>query len=248
MPNRRDKRFARRLQVRFWKRGEKIAHSAYTTNVSTTGMFIATSVPPPPGSRVRVELLHGDEGFMLEGEVVHAARVSPLLKQLRDSGMGVRFLTVPELIAEILPAAAAPREEAVEKEAPEREGAPADADDDGPWDGPDDRPAGRPPLKMQEGRVLPLAFESLPHFLQVLQRDIASGGIFVPNVRGLAVDERVRVELRLPPPVSRTVRLAGRVVHVVGSGEGENLLAGVGVQLSEPELAARQLERMIYAD
>jgi len=99
----RKKRFARRLQVRFWNQGEVHPKAAYTTNISASGMFVSTASPLPQGSRVRVEVSHGNKSFMVEGVVVHAARVAPVLRQLKESGMGIRFLTVEDRMAELIP-------------------------------------------------------------------------------------------------------------------------------------------------
>jgi Tfp pilus assembly protein PilZ len=97
------KRFARRLQVRFWNQGETHPKAAYTTNISASGMFVSTSTPLPSGSRVRVEVSHGTKSFMVEGLVVHAARVAPVLRQLKESGMGIRFLSIEDLMTELIP-------------------------------------------------------------------------------------------------------------------------------------------------
>jgi Tfp pilus assembly protein PilZ len=99
----RRKRFARRIQVRFWNQGETHPRAAYSTNISATGMFVSTATPLPTGSRVRVEILSDDKSCMVEGVVMHSARVAPALRRLKESGMGVRFLSVDELIAELIP-------------------------------------------------------------------------------------------------------------------------------------------------
>lgn len=99
----RKKRFARRLQVRFWAQGETHPRAAYTTNISATGMFVSTASPLPSGSRCRIEVIYETRGFMVEGVVVHAARVAPVLRQLKESGMGIRFLSVEDLMAELIP-------------------------------------------------------------------------------------------------------------------------------------------------
>lgn len=91
MERRSVKRQARRVQVSFWAKGDDDRRTGYTINVSPTGMFVGTNRPLPPGSSVEVEIVDGDQRVTVEGSVVHAARVSPLLQRLRPSGMGVRF-------------------------------------------------------------------------------------------------------------------------------------------------------------
>src|SRR5262245_40328313 len=104
MPNaRRAVRRPRRVQVQFWKRGDSHLFPGYTTNISTTGMFLATNSPQPPGTRLRVEVLEGARGFIVEGVVAHARKTRSDLMRLTQSGMGIRFLTVEELVRELIP-------------------------------------------------------------------------------------------------------------------------------------------------
>jgi hypothetical protein len=69
-----------------------------------TGMFIATQNPYPPGTRLRVEVLEGQRGFVIEGVVAHARKIRGELMRLTQPGMGVRFLSIEELIRELIPA------------------------------------------------------------------------------------------------------------------------------------------------
>lgn len=93
----------RRVQVQFWKRDEPHAYPGYTTNISMTGMFIATRSPYPPGTRLRIEVLEGERGFVIEGMVAHARKIRGELMRLSQPGMGVRFMTVEELVRELIP-------------------------------------------------------------------------------------------------------------------------------------------------
>ncbi|HET9212031.1 MAG TPA: PilZ domain-containing protein [Thermoanaerobaculia bacterium] len=122
MPSRRRAiRRPRRVQVHFWRQGDPTAYIGYTTNISLTGMFVATNSPLSSGSRVRIEVADRDRGFMVEGVVAHA-RKSPLeLARLSQSGMGIRFLTVEELVRELMPAGLAETEEIPQAAAPSPE-------------------------------------------------------------------------------------------------------------------------------
>src|SRR5258708_30760318 len=93
----------RRVQVSFWRRGEPNAYIGYTTNISMTGMFIATNSPMAGGSRIRVEVVDRDRGFMVEGVVAHARKISVDMTRISTSGMGVRFLTGEGLVKELFP-------------------------------------------------------------------------------------------------------------------------------------------------
>jgi Tfp pilus assembly protein PilZ len=105
MLKRQSVRRPRRVQVSFWRRGEPTPYIGYTTNISVTGMFIATNSPLAGGSRIRVEVVDRDRGFMVEGVVVHARKISADMTRISLSGMGVRFLTVEELVRELIPSA-----------------------------------------------------------------------------------------------------------------------------------------------
>ncbi len=98
-------RHARRLEVRFWRSGRLVAHSGFTTNVSTTGMFLGTTQSLDPGERVRLEVLDSAHGFIVEGQVARVHRVSLSLRHVDQPGAGVRFLGPPELVAGLIPAA-----------------------------------------------------------------------------------------------------------------------------------------------
>ena len=91
MERRETKRKVRRVQVKFWDTAGEERRSGYTINVSPTGLFVGTNRPLPPGRKVRLAISLEEREMTLDGTVVHAARVSPLLQRLRPSGMGVRF-------------------------------------------------------------------------------------------------------------------------------------------------------------
>src|SRR5215210_1724193 len=111
MSRRRAVRRPRRVQVNFWKQGEPTPYIGYTTNISMTGMFIATNNPLPSGLRIRIEVMDRERGFMVEGVVAHARRIRGELARVTQSGMGVRFLSVEELVRELIPAAYGKTEE-----------------------------------------------------------------------------------------------------------------------------------------
>ncbi len=92
-PNR---RLGRRLNVKFRPIGEDTAHVGYSTNVSATGMFVATIRPLKPGTEVDIELSDKEHSIHLDAVVVHARKVPPNWQRLRPSGMGLRFLDPSE--------------------------------------------------------------------------------------------------------------------------------------------------------
>ena len=215
----------RRVQVQFWKRGEPHAYPGYTTNISLTGMFVATRSPLPPGTRLRVEVLEGDRGFMVEGVVAHARQIRGELMRLTQPGMGVRFLSVEDLVRELVPVGHAqadlPAVGYAEPPLPE----PALAEPSLP------EPV---PTPREGGGTFAVHFLNPGEFLEVYRRDIVNGGLFVSTRSPGRLQETVNVALHPPFPNARPVLVRARVVQrfePVGDSLGPNLLAGMGVEL-----------------
>jgi hypothetical protein len=83
-------RAKRRILVRF---GEaKTDRSAFTRNLSETGIFIQTNSISRPGTTIQVELSFPDRSFSMWGEVMWAKKVPPQLAHILDCGMGIRFV------------------------------------------------------------------------------------------------------------------------------------------------------------
>ena len=221
--------------MQFWKRGDPHACPGYTTNISLTGMFIGTRSPFPPGTRLRIEVLEGDRGFMVEGVVMHARKVPGELMRLNQPGMGVRFLSVEDLVRELVPAGYG------EEDLP-----PAHAEPLPPLPEPPPPPAPSPipppvsqpsdpiPTPSEGGGTFAVHFLNPAEFLQVYRRDIANGGLFVSTRYPGRLQETVNVELHPPFVNARPVVVRARVVQRFepsGDSFGPNLLAGMGVEL-----------------
>ncbi len=86
------RRLGRRFQVRFRPIGRKESHVGYTTDISETGMFVATIRPLTPGTELDVEVSGKQHSLQLDAVVVHARKVPAMWQRLRPSGMGLRFL------------------------------------------------------------------------------------------------------------------------------------------------------------
>lgn len=221
MDRRDNQRRARRVQLQFWKRGEARAHTGYSTNFSPTGMFVSTTTPLPRGERVRLEVLDPQNGFIIEGVVMHAARVAVALQQVRQSGMGVRFLRVEDLIAGLM------------------------------------RPAGGG-TSVEEGRrgpvdgVYSVRFSSGQEFLKAVERDMQSGGIFVPTDFPAPLGASVVVEIHPPYEHATPVRLSASVVQRLEAAQStpnaagpSGRFAGMGVVFADPQSALAMLQPAI---
>lgn len=222
MDRRRDERNFKRIPVRFWERGGRSEpRRGYATNISVGGMYIATGSPCTSRTRVRIEIGEPPDDFTVEGVVAHSKRLAPELRMLGLAGMGVRFLPVEELVTELLGGAAA-----------------------GIGESP-----GRDQLDAEEG-LYRLRFESPEQFLKVGRTDVVHGGLFVPTRYPAALDQPITVEVELPVAGFHPVRLPARVVQRVepaAEGDNPNLLAGMGVQLDDPEAARRAFRPALEA-
>jgi Tfp pilus assembly protein PilZ len=268
MSRRRVVRRARRVQVHFWKRGEPTPYTGYTTNISMTGMFIATNSPVAQGSRIRIEVMDQNRGFMVEGMVAHARKMRGDLARLNQSGMGVRFLSVEELVRELIPVAYGKTEEIPTgpqtpapipeiPELPRAAAPPAPSASDlfralAPPVLPQPEAPLRPPIGTGGG-TFAVRFDGPEEFLEVFRRDIRQGGLFVSTLFPARVQESVLVELHPPLPGSEPVLLRARVVqrfepqagHAGETIPGVNLLAGMGLELLDLPTVIEKLQPIV---
>jgi len=79
-------------------------------------------------------------------------------------------------------------------------------------------------------------FATARQFVQIFDRDLVHGGLFIATHQPARVQEVVIVEIHLPLPDAPPVRLRARVVQRFepSATGGPNLLAGMGVELLEP--------------
>jgi Tfp pilus assembly protein PilZ len=102
MSRRTAERHSRRVEVRFWRRGQEQPHSGFTIDLSKTGLFLGTSMSLEPGERLRLEVVDRERGFLIEGQVARIHRVAVALRHVQQPGVGVRFLGPGELVGNFL--------------------------------------------------------------------------------------------------------------------------------------------------
>jgi type IV pilus assembly protein PilZ len=74
---------------------------AYITDISAMGIFIRTSNPESPGTRLNLHFTPpGNETFELEGEVVWINPAVPGAQEGRNPGMGVQFINLTQHMRE----------------------------------------------------------------------------------------------------------------------------------------------------
>ena len=223
MERREQTRRPRRIQVSFWQRGMQKRYRGYSANISTGGMYIDTNNLVPRGSRIRLEVGSGEHTFMAEAVV---ARVNRSHRTLQPSGMGVRFLTITEMVSELIPEIGS----VARKDRLKHAGT----------------ATGEAPLPAGSFR---LRFAGRQQFLEVFRRDLSTGGLFIPTEEPAALNDVVTVELSIDEPGVDPLRLEARVVHRLdprmpdGTGGG-NLMAGMGVEILSFERALESLRAL----
>jgi hypothetical protein len=71
---------------------EKIDRTAFTKNVSETGLYIQTNHVFPPGTTLQIELHMPDKTFSMWARVAWAKKVPPNLAHVLECGMGLAFV------------------------------------------------------------------------------------------------------------------------------------------------------------
>jgi hypothetical protein len=261
MNRRRSLRHSRRLQVQFWQPGEEVRRGV-TTNVSATGMHIATIDPLPPASRVRIEVVHGAQGFLVEGVVAHRRSVHPELTRVAVSGMGVRLLMPDELIAELLPSGVSPStlsdtHDLTAMRRPSRPGSSAQSLGDlaAPFDDP---AAAFEPSESESGGArdtgtfressayFSVRFPSVKDFLQTYSRDIANGGLFISTSRPGQLHEVVQIAIHPPVGSGEPVIADARIVQRFDpNARNGSILVGMGVELLELPVLMMRLQPIV---
>ncbi len=112
---RHEERYARRIRVRFWRRGDPTkVHSGYTTNVSLHGAFVQCSDPFPRLERIQMEFATDAGGFIGEAIVARSVVVPAELAKVKLGGMGLKFISIEQLMAEVMPFSSGPAESATQ--------------------------------------------------------------------------------------------------------------------------------------
>ena len=96
-------RHKRRVQVRFRTLDERrVERLGFTTNVSSTGMFVATSRPLPRGTEVELEVMVGSERCVVRAFVARSVKHLAALQSFKPSGMALRFAGGEPRLMELL--------------------------------------------------------------------------------------------------------------------------------------------------
>lgn len=78
--------------VTFWQPGNEADYrTGFITNLSITGVFVATEAPMAPLTTVDLRFILGEDRFDILGEVVRTLGETQFVRRGAPSGMGVRF-------------------------------------------------------------------------------------------------------------------------------------------------------------
>ena len=189
-------------------------------------LFIASSAPFKPGTRIFVEIPSSSEKLILQAEVRYSARVDPRLHKVKPSGMGIRLLTVAELMADLLKLKKQPTDEV------EKTGGDAETADSQELQGP----------------VLTVTFASPRDLAITYERDIKHGGLFVPTADSVEEDDKVVVEFRFDWDAGLAVQVQASVIKKFAAAEGSasgETVSGVGVAFSDPTSVVTQFSNVM---
>lgn len=250
MERRIHRRFARRIELRYWRQGEASGHTAFTTNISKSGLFLNSAVALQPGERLRLEVVDRDHGFFAEGRVARVHRVALALRQVEQQGVGVRFLLPEELIDGLVPVARHTGVATEEAPGPSLAGGRASEPRAGAGVSPTrTTPEPEASAESLNAPLVPVQFADASSFLSTYYRDITAGGLLVSSPNPLPLQSTVWIELHLPLPEEGPRRFPARVVQrfepQAAVGEGRNLLSGMAVQFLEPEKVLATLSPLL---
>jgi hypothetical protein len=235
------RRVPKHLDVRFVDRGAAPAEPrrGTTLDISPGGAFVRTSMPMAAAARLRLDLGHGGRWITVEGVVLRAQRHPAHLQSVMPSGMAIRFLTVPELLRELLPgidAELGPRAPVAASSSTASVQPPALAA--APRAAPR---SGRGSTEAASAGKARLRFADPDELRRLLDGDLRAGALFVstssPSPLHAVIDVEISVEGQQRPPV----RVEARVVYCETSAAG----AGMGVELLDPVLAIDQIRGLL---
>ena len=245
MERRRAKRIARRFRVHVRDQATGEVLSGFTGNVSTGGAYLSTVRVLPLQTRIELEIEAPSRSYAFEALVVRIEKVAPELRAVKQAGYGVRFLTVEDLVHEMLrPAAAPPAKPAGAAAMAAASSPPAEA--------PAPAVVVTSPTAQQAGAlakasapastapVLELRIRDLQHLIAVCHREISRGALLVPSAIELDYGTEVVVALHLPSEVGGTLEMRGKVLRRI---EASSVFpAGVAVELVDTSAALAWLK------
>ncbi len=88
-----------RVAVRVWNKDIDVR--GYTSDISTTGLYMEMHSPPKAGTQVHLQLNFQNAEFVTEAEVARVVKVTPDIARVVRSGVGLHFLSVSEVVQKL---------------------------------------------------------------------------------------------------------------------------------------------------
>lgn len=101
-------RVKRRVQVEYGE--DDLGERAFARDISVGGLFLECRRLPDLGTRLHLHILEPHRDFYAEGIVVRQRKVDVRMRSIEKEGVGIRFITPSELVAEAIPKAARTRD------------------------------------------------------------------------------------------------------------------------------------------
>ena len=83
-----------RVAVRAWNRDMDVR--GYTSDISTSGLYMEMHSPPKVGAQLHLQLTFQDTEFVTEARVARVVRVAPEVARVVRGGVGLQFLALSE--------------------------------------------------------------------------------------------------------------------------------------------------------
>ena len=182
---RRHRRLDGKYKVVFRRPENPIPFRGVATNLSTGGMFLASPDSQPLGSRLEIRFDESGKEFVAQGEVVHSV----------ESGMGIRFVPIRELLSQLVLS---------DSEAPDEKRESSE-------------------LLAELGRYR-VSFKDRTEFGAVFDRDLKTGGLFVATQHPATPGAEIKIEIAVAGVAHEPLLLQGRMVKAVSGGMGVEIL------------------------
>ena len=231
MEKRKAPRYKRRVSLQFWSPRESGRRRiGFTVNVSETGIFVATNSPFSVGTLIVIELNQGEKALRLEGEVRSAIRVDPVLRKLKQSGMGVRLLSTAEKMRAII------------EPTPVGDTSPP-SDEKG-----EDSDSMSNNGESKNSPLYSVYFDSQRHLSSAFDSHIQHGGVFVPTAESSRLEELVRLEFLFhwaPKTLFQTMGTVVKTFPAPGTRPSQGGEAGLGVAFCDPQEAIAHFRQVL---
>jgi hypothetical protein len=177
---RKSKRFRKRAKIRFW--WADFEGTGFTSDISDTGLLIETNKPIEIGSRLNIEVTHGEDSFFGTVVIVRQKTYPRQARSMFKPALGARFLKITEVMGV-----------SAEQELKDEPGAEEVAEQQEVQEEP------APPPVPED---IPLLVDLREHetLAEIYERDVKHGGLRVITTEIAELQSDIEVPVLLPEP------------------------------------------------